>query len=68
MINKILEHDTDSYVNEKRVAEITGFALQTLRNARAVGKLFPYIKIGKSVRYRLGDIIAIMEKNKIDIS
>ncbi len=53
------------FINEKDVSAITGRALQTLRNDRFKGKGFPYIKIGKSVRYDEEVVIAIMEKGKV---
>jgi len=53
------------YVDEKEVSRITGRAVQTLRNERFMGKGFPYIKVGGSVRYNLGDVIEFMEKRKI---
>ena len=53
------------YITEKEVSEITGRALSTLRNERFLGKGIPYIKIGKSVRYRLDDVIEYMEERRI---
>ena len=57
--------DQTQYLNEKQVAIITGRALSTLRNERFLGKGMPYIKIGKSVRYKYDDIIEFMESRKI---
>ena len=53
------------YITEKEVSEITGRALSTLRNERFLGKGIPYIKIGKSVRYKYDDVIEFMESRKI---
>jgi len=53
------------YLNEKQVAEMTGFALQTLRNDRFLGRRLPYIKTGRSVRYSLEDVVQFMESHKI---
>lgn len=53
------------YINEKKVSEITGLALPTLRNDRSTTRRIPYIKIGRSVRYDLQDVIAFMESHKI---
>ncbi len=56
------------YLTEKEVAEMTGLALSTLRNDRSLGrKLFPYSKIGKSVRYARQDVVARMERDKISM-
>ena len=53
------------YITEKEVSEITSRALSTLRNERFLGKGIPYIKIGKSVRYKLDDVIEYMESRRI---
>lgn len=38
-------------LNEKKVAEITGRSIQTLRNDRHLGRGIPYVKLNRSVRY-----------------
>ncbi len=53
------------YLNEKQVAEMTGFALQTLRNDRFLGQRIPYIKSGRSIRYSLDDVVEFMEAHRI---
>lgn len=53
------------YLTEKEVSEMTGIALSTLRNARHLGKLFPYTKLNKSVRYLKADIIEYMSVRRI---
>ena len=53
------------YINEHQVAEITGRALSTLRNERSRGLGIPYIKIGRSVRYDLTDVISFMDAHKV---
>jgi predicted DNA-binding transcriptional regulator AlpA len=53
------------YINEKKVAEMTDFSVQTLRNDRHLGKGIPYTKRGRSVRYRLDEVVAYMESRKI---
>jgi predicted DNA-binding transcriptional regulator AlpA len=53
------------YIDERKVSEITGLALPTLRNDRSTQRRIPYIKIGRSVRYSLDDVIAFMESHKI---
>ena len=37
-----------------------------LRNERFIGKGIPYIKVGRSVRYNLDDVIDFMESRKIE--
>ncbi len=57
------------FLTEKEVAELTGLALSTLRNDRSLTrKLFPYVKIGKAVRYSLADVLAAMERRKIGLA
>ena len=53
------------YINENQVSKITGMALSTLRNNRSKGQGIPYIKVGRSVRYGLQDVIEFMESHKI---
>lgn len=57
---------SNRYVTEHEVAELTGIAVQSLRNHRSIGRGFPYRKYGKSVRYFLPEILAIMESHRID--
>lgn len=59
----------EKFLTEKEVAELTGLALSTLRNDRSLSrKLFPYVKVGKSVRYSLTDVLAAMERRKIRLT
>ncbi len=53
------------YLNEKEVCEFTGISLSSLRNNRHLCKGLPYIKLGKSVRYDLRDVISHMESHRI---
>jgi len=53
------------YLNEKEVAKITRLSLATLRNDRFLSRGIPYVKIGRSVRYSLEDVIQYMESHKI---
>ena len=53
------------YITEIEVSEITGRALSTLRNERSKGEGITYIKVGRSVRYDLQDVIEFMEAHKI---
>lgn len=53
------------YLNENEVAVLTGLAVTTLRNQRHRRQGFPYLKYGKSVRYRTDDVVAAMEKRRI---
>lgn len=59
--------EQDKFVTEKEVSKLTGIALSTLRNdrARAGRRRFPYRKIGKSVRYYLPEVLAVMNARVI---
>jgi hypothetical protein len=57
--------DIPKYIDEREVANITGLALSTLRNNRFKGAGIPYVKVGRSVRYSLGDVVQYMECRKI---
>jgi hypothetical protein len=61
---KDLEHFR--YLTEQEVFELTGRGLQTLRNDRYLGRGFPYHKLGRSIRYRLADILAFMRCCRIE--
>ncbi|MBI4642281.1 MAG: helix-turn-helix domain-containing protein [Deltaproteobacteria bacterium] len=56
------------YINEKEVSRITGIPLQTLRNFRCQGRGIGYSKFGRSVRYRLQDVLAFMESHRIEVN
>jgi len=68
MSHNALSSDSKSrrYITEQEVAAITGRKVQTLRNDRHKRRGFPYRKFGKSVRYFLPEILAIMESHRID--
>lgn len=53
------------YLTEKEVSKIIKRSLPTLRNDRHRGRGIPYVKLGSSVRYCLGDVIDYMETRKI---
>jgi predicted DNA-binding transcriptional regulator AlpA len=52
-------------LDEKAVAKILGLSIQTLRNDRNTKMRIPFIKIGRSVRYRIEDIEDLIESNRI---
>ena len=53
------------YLTEKEASSKSRKALSTLRNDRFMGRGLPYIKVGRSVRYDLDDIILYMDSHKI---
>lgn len=56
------------YVTENEVADLTSLSVQRLRNDRFQQKGIPYVKIGRSVRYNLEDVVNFMESRKIQTS
>ena len=54
------------YINEKEVSRIIGRAVQTLRNDRHLGRGIAYYKNGKSVRYKIEDVLKYMETRRIE--
>ena len=54
------------YLNEKEVAELIGFSVQSLRNWRFLGRGPSYIKVGRAVRYQLKDILNWIESHRIE--
>lgn len=60
------DHKSQRYISEQEVSALTGRAVQTLRNDRNKARGFPYRKFGKSVRYYLPEILAIMESCRVE--
>lgn len=54
------------YIDETEVERLTGMKVQTLRNWRFQRRGFPYVKISRSIRYDLDDVIAFMQSRKIN--
>lgn len=53
-------------VKETEAAEFLDRAVQTLRNDRHLRKGPPYIKMGRSVRYLIGDLLDYVKAHRID--
>lgn len=54
-------HPTSSaelLLDERALAERWSISVKTLRNRRVTGGFVPFVKISRSVRYRLSDVIA----------
>ena len=60
------ENEEVRYLGKKAVSGITNIPVQTLRNFRCQGKGIPYSKFGRSVRYRLQDVLEFMESHRIE--
>ena len=54
------------FVDEKKAAKILDIAVQTLRNWRQNRRGPAYFKMGRSVRYKVEDLVAYSNKRRID--
>lgn len=48
----------NALLDETALADRWKWSVKTLRNKRVTGGFIPFVKISRSVRYRLSDIIA----------
>ena len=62
----VREQNENRVVNETQAAEILSRAVQTLRNDRHLRKGAPYIKVGRSIRYRVRDLMDYLDRHRID--
>ncbi len=53
------------YLNDVEVSEMTGIAVQTLRNYRFESRGPAYSKLGRSVRYPIADVVDYVERRKV---
>lgn len=59
--------NTNRLLTETEVSEITGKAIQTIRNERCERRGIPYVKVGRrSVRYLPQDILEFIKRHRID--
>ena len=49
-------------VNEKVAAKLVGMSVKTLQNHRYLGLPPTYVKLGKSIRYRVADLQAYLDE------
>ena len=54
------------YLTDKEVEEITGRKRQTLANDRHMRRGIPYVRVGRSIRYYLNDVVEFMERGRIE--
>ena len=52
----------DHLINEKEAALILGCSIHKMQKDRRVGSPIPFIKVGRSVRYKRKDIEAYLEQ------
>ena len=53
-------------MDEHEVAFLIGKSVQSLRNDRYLGKGVTYFKVGRSVRYRRGEVLKWLEAQRIE--
>lgn len=63
------KNETTQLLTDIQAAEILNLSPQTLRNWRFISSSNKpsWIKLGRAVRYRLSDIEAYLEKNRITV-
>ena len=54
------------YLTEKQVSESTGLSQKTLSQHRWKSTGLPYSKFGRSIRYKLYDVLAFMEAGRVE--
>lgn len=52
-------------LTEQEVSHLTGIPVSTLQTDRFKRQNLPYIKIGRRVRYRLGDVLDYIENHRV---
>lgn len=52
----------EGLVDERAAAEYLGVALRTVQWWRVVGRGPRFVKLGRLVRYRIGDLVAFVEE------
>jgi hypothetical protein len=57
----------ERYITAAEVEVIMGRKMQTLANERHEGRGIPYYKVGRSVRYKLSEVMEFMEKHRIEL-
>jgi len=59
----IANHFDEVFLTEQHLASRHQRSVKTLRNARVTGGYVPFVRIGRSVRYRLSDVVAYEQTN-----
>ena len=60
--------EKDTFLTAREVATMTGLSIETLARWRSQRWGIPYVKIGRVVRYRQGDVEAYLESCRIPVS
>jgi predicted DNA-binding transcriptional regulator AlpA len=56
--------DLSAIVTEKEAARFLSMSFRTLQSWRSERKGPPYLKLGRSIRYRMSDLLAWTEKGR----
>ena len=57
--------DLEAAIDTSEAGEILGFATITLAQRRMRGEGPPFFRVGRSIRYRLGDVIAFRDAHTV---
>ena len=57
----------EKWIKDTEVSEITGIARQTLINKRRKKEGIPFYRDGRSVRYKLNDVLDYMERRRVEV-
>lgn len=58
-----IDHDRQSLFTPEELSQRWGKSLSTLANMRSAGTGPQYIKLGKTIRYRRGDVVAYEQQH-----
>jgi predicted DNA-binding transcriptional regulator AlpA len=56
----------ERYISDTEWEKISGIKRQTSANRRHLGEGPPYYKVGRSVRYKLSEVLAWLEHHRVD--
>jgi len=56
------------FITPQKVVELTGYSKGVLSNMRMKKKGFPFYKFGKKVFYKESEVLAEIEKTRVDTS
>lgn len=54
------------YVSPQELSRLTGIPEGSLANQRSKGVGLPYTRFGKLIRYKLSDVEAVLEQNRVE--
>jgi hypothetical protein len=57
---------TEIFLSDLQLSKILSKSPQSLRNERQEGRGLPYYKIGRCVRYKLSEVMRILEGHRVE--